>query len=161
MINIRVKQCVYCSYGEGIKLFPFTHRTMPLPEKSGQGLIEYALILSLVAIVVIVALAVMGTTIRRVYCQVISQFPGNETPCDEIDMVVITKADYDSLKQELHLDATSNGDFDPTVTLTASPGGLMEERSDHYHLTYSLPGCSCIVTVTSSAGGSASITVGP
>ncbi|MGB3716615.1 MAG: hypothetical protein WA996_19520 [Candidatus Promineifilaceae bacterium] len=139
-------------------MFRFTRRTLPLPEERGQGLIEYALILILVAILIIVALAVMGTEIKTAYCQVISQFPGSENPCN-LDVVVITKAEYDPEAQELHFDATSNGDYYPDVTLTASPGGVMEERSDHYHLVIPLLDCPCEVTVISSIGGSASVTV--
>ena len=37
----------------------------------GQGLVEYALILALVAIVVIVALALVGSTLREVYGDVL------------------------------------------------------------------------------------------
>jgi pilus assembly protein Flp/PilA len=141
-------------------LFPFTRRKLPLPEERGQGLTEYALILILVATVIIVVVAVMGTTVRTAYCQVISQFPGAENPCAG-DVVVITKAEFDCGSRELHLDATSDGDYDPDVTLTAAPGGVMEARSDHYHLHYFLPDCPYEVIVTSSAGGSASVTVGP
>jgi pilus assembly protein Flp/PilA len=41
--------------------------------EAGQGLVEYALIMVLVAIVVIVILATMGPAIRTVYCQVVLQ----------------------------------------------------------------------------------------
>ncbi len=133
---------------------------MPLPEERGQGLTEYALILVLASIVVIVVLAVMGTAVKDTYCQVVSMFPGSDNPCAE-DIVVITKAEFNCLSRELHLDVTSDGDYDPDVTLTASPGGVMEERSDHYHLHYFLPDCPYEVIVTSSLGGSASVTVGP
>ena len=140
-------------------MIPFTHRILPLPEERGQGLLEYALILSLVAVLVIAALAVVGTSIESVYCEIISQFPGSENPCTA-DEAVIIKADYDPGLQTLHIDATSDGDYHPDVTLTVSPGGVMEAKTHHYHLDYSLPGCPCEVTVTSSAGGSASVTVG-
>ena len=140
-------------------MFRFTRRALPLPEKRGQGLVEYALILSLVAIVVIVAPAVMGPAINAVYCQVISQFPGTGGFC-VVDVVVIKNADYDSDKLELHLDVTSNGDYNPGTTLSASPGGVMQAKNHHYHLRYSLLDCPCDVTVTSSAGGAVSVTVG-
>jgi hypothetical protein len=77
------------------------------------------------------------------------------------DVVEIYRANYDSGDEELHLDAWSDGDYNPDVTLTASPGGVMEARSDHYHLRFDLSGCPCTVTVTSSAGGSDSTVVGP
>jgi pilus assembly protein Flp/PilA len=139
-------------------LIPFTHRTLPLPEERGQGLTEYALILSLVAVLVIVALALLGSSVKTVYCQVISQFPGSENPCS-VDFVVVIKADYNPDTQVLHLDVTSDGDYDPAVTLTASPGGVMEERSHHYHLNIFFSSCTCDVTVISSAGGSTSVSV--
>jgi pilus assembly protein Flp/PilA len=144
-------------------LFPFTHRALPLPDERGQGLIEYALILSLVAIVILVALTMMGSAVNTAYCQVISQFPGAEDPCEEkvTDVVAIKNAEYITGSQELHIDALSNGDYSPAVTLTASPGGVMEAKAHHYHAQYFLPGCPCEVTVTSSVGGSISITVGP
>jgi pilus assembly protein Flp/PilA len=139
-------------------LFPFTRRKLPLPEERGQGLTEYALMLILVAILVVAVIAVMGTEIKTAYCQVLSQFPGTENPCN-VGEVVITKAQYDPVTQMLHLDATSDGDYDPAVTLTASPGGVMEERSDHYHRAIFFASCPCEVTVNSSTGGSASVTV--
>jgi len=125
----------------------------------GQGLVEYALILVLVALVVIVVLSLLGPSIGNVFSNVI----------DEINMlgggnnyvVAITRADYDSGLQMLHLDATSDGIYDPGVTLTASPGGVMVQAGNHYHLNYSLTGCPCSVTVTSSDGDSAIVTVGP
>ena len=129
-----------------------------LAKAKGQGLVEYALLLSLVAIVVIVALALLGDEVRSVYCQISGALPGGGSGCD---VVAITKADYDTDDQELHLDATSNGTYDPSITLTASPGGVMQAKHDHYHLKYDLSGCPCTVRVTSSGGGSASVTVGP
>jgi pilus assembly protein Flp/PilA len=140
-------------------LFTFTRRLLPLSKERGQGLTEYGLILSLVAVVIIFVLAVLGTSVKTACCQVISHFPGSENPCGD-DVVVITKAEFQCDLRELHLDATSNGDFDPDVTLTASPGGVMEARSDHYHLHYFLPDCPYEVIVTSNAGGSTSVTVG-
>ncbi len=131
--------------------------------ESGQGLIEYALILVLVAVVVIAILLLLGPTVGNVFSNVVRNLErtGIMPGSGSTDVVVITKADYNATKQELHLDATSDGGYDASVTLTASPGGVMEARTDHYHLKYSLTGCPCLVTVTSSRGGSASVTVGP
>ncbi len=133
------------------------------PNKStdagGQGLVEYALLLSLMAIVVIAILALLGPTVANVFSQVTAGLVGGSNVA--ISNVAITKADYNSTNEELHLDATVDGDYDPSVTLTASPGGVMEETPDHYHLGYGLSGCPCTVTVTSSTGGTASVTVWP
>ena len=42
-----------------------------LPREEGQGLVEYALILVLVAIVVIVILAILGPTIGNVFSNIV------------------------------------------------------------------------------------------
>jgi len=127
--------------------------------EGGQGLVEYALILVLVALVVIVVLSLLGPSIGNVFSNVVDEL--NMLGGGNNYLVVITRADYDSGSQTLHLDATSDGVYDPSVTLTASPGGVMGQAGNHYCLNYSLTGCPCAVTVTSSEGGSATVTVGP
>jgi pilus assembly protein Flp/PilA len=42
------------------------------PREEGQGLVEYALILVLVAIVVIVILAILGPTIGNIFSNIVS-----------------------------------------------------------------------------------------
>jgi pilus assembly protein Flp/PilA len=54
--------------GEAAMLFP--------PREKGQGLIEYALILALVAIVVIAALLIMGPRIGNVFTMINSSLNG-------------------------------------------------------------------------------------
>ena len=125
----------------------------------GQGLVEYALILALVALVVIVVLSLLGPSIGNVFSNVVDKL--NILGGGNNYIVAITRADYDSGLQTLHLDATSDGVYDPAVTLTASPGGVMVQAGNHYCLNYSLTGCPCLVTVTSSEGDSGTVTVGP
>jgi pilus assembly protein Flp/PilA len=125
----------------------------------GQGLVEYALILVLVALVVIVVLSLLGPSIGNVFSNVVDEL--NILGGGNNYVVAITRADYDSGLQTLHLDATSDGVYDPAVTLTASPGGVMVQAGNHYCLNYSLTGCPCLVTVTSSEGDSGTVTVGP
>jgi pilus assembly protein Flp/PilA len=127
--------------------------------EGGQGLVEYALILVLVAIVVIVALSLLGPSIGNVFSNIVDDL--NALGGGNNYVVAITRSDYDSGLQTLHLDATSDGVYDPGVTLTASPGGVMVQAGNHYHLNYSLTGCPCAVTVASSEGDSATVTVGP
>ena len=43
-----------------------------LPREEGQGLVEYALILVLVALVVIVILAILGPTIGNTFSNIVS-----------------------------------------------------------------------------------------
>ncbi len=45
------------------------------PHEEGQGLVEYALILILVAVVVIVALTVLGPTIGDIFSRINDGFP--------------------------------------------------------------------------------------
>lgn len=127
--------------------------------EGGQGLVEYALILVLVSLVVIVVLSLLGPSIGNVFSNIVDDL--NMLGGGNNYVVAITRADYDSGLQMLHLDATSDGVYDPGVTLTASPGGVMVQAGNHYHLNYSLTGCPCTVTVTSSEGDSGTVTVGP
>lgn len=127
--------------------------------EGGQGLVEYALILVLVSLVVIVVLSLLGPSIGNVFSNIVDDL--NMLGGGNNYVVAITRADYDSGLKMLHLDATSDGVYDPGVTLTASPGGVMVQAGNHYHLNYSLTGCPCTVTVTSSEGDSGTVTVGP
>lgn len=47
-----------------------------VPREEGQGLVEYALILVLVAIVVIVILSVLGPTIGDVFSTIVTELGG-------------------------------------------------------------------------------------
>ena len=48
-----------------------------LPEEDGQGLVEYAVIIMLIAIVVIAAVALFGESVQGLYSQVVSKWPMN------------------------------------------------------------------------------------
>ena len=48
----------------------------------GQGLTAYALILVLAAVVVIAALAVLGTSIRATYCRILDELPFDGSTCN-------------------------------------------------------------------------------
>lgn len=43
------------------------------PDEHGQGLVEYALILSLVALIIIVILTAYGGSVRNIYCDIVTQ----------------------------------------------------------------------------------------
>jgi len=135
--------------------------------EGGQGLVEYSIILALLALVVIAVLVVFGPEVGNLFSQGADAFNVDdgeiptETPEEPTDVVVITQAVYDAGLQRLHLHANSDGGTDPSVILTASPGGVMTRYAVHYHRYVTLTGCPCEVTVTSSAGGSATVTVSP
>ena len=128
-------------------------------KEDGQGLVEYALILTLASLVVIIVLAILGPSIGNVFSNVVDRLENLVEV--ETDAVAITRSDYDPGAQMLHLHATSDGSTAPGVTMTASPGGVMMDMGTHYHLYYFLPGCPCTVTVTSSAGGTSQVNVVP
>ena len=143
-------------------------RRLGRDSSDGQGLVEYALILVLVSLVVIVVLGMTGPIIGNVFSTISQELDSivggrvdQDDESDPTDVLAIKRAEYDSWNRELHLDITSDGGYAPGVTLTASPGGVMEPRTAHYHLRFALSGCPCTVTVTSSAGGSLTVTVGP
>jgi pilus assembly protein Flp/PilA len=48
-------------------------RGLAPPDEKGQGLVEYALILVLVATVIIIILGVFGVSVREVYCDITRQ----------------------------------------------------------------------------------------
>jgi len=50
------------------------HRFFPSQEEGGQGLIEYSLILTLVAVVVMTAVAFFGQSLMNAYCQISLEF---------------------------------------------------------------------------------------
>jgi len=55
----------------------FLHQGSSPPPEKGQSLVEYALVLVLVAIVIIFILTLFGTTIRASYCSILHQIsPG-------------------------------------------------------------------------------------
>ena len=47
-----------------------------LPREEGQGLVEYALILVLIAIIVIVILGILGTQVSSIFSQISSGLGG-------------------------------------------------------------------------------------
>ena len=59
----------------------------------GQGLVEYALILVLVAVVVIIGLGVVGTSVQGVYCDVVAGLQRDSAQCEfqEDDQCQVTE----------------------------------------------------------------------
>jgi hypothetical protein len=98
------------------------------------------------------------------YCEMLSIMG---SPCEvEAEAVAegtieATKVHYNRGLQEVHIDATYDGGYDPDVTLTASPGGVMVPEGDHYDIKFPLTGCPCTITIMSSKGESASVVAAP
>ncbi len=138
------------------------HAGIRFSRERGQGLVEYALALTLVAAVVILSLRFLGPSVERVYCRVVTQLGTDSEQCQYIG---ITQANYNPSSGLLRLRATYGAGYDPSVTLWTSPGGAMHGSEDdgYYHLNVNLSGytCPCTVTITSSRGDVATVTVGP
>jgi pilus assembly protein Flp/PilA len=128
--------------------------------ETGQGLVEYALILVLVSVVVISVLAVVGDQVGGAFCQVINLLSDDIVPQCAEDVVVIASSHYSVSQNRLTLQATSDGGYSDEVVLIASPGGTLSKQGNHYAITIEpLTGCPCTVTVRSSKGGRDSVTV--
>ena len=46
------------------------------PREGGQGLVEYALIILLVAVIIVVLIAVMGVSVSGLYSKIVELWPG-------------------------------------------------------------------------------------
>lgn len=124
--------------------------------ESGQGLAEYALILVLVGVVVIAVLSVLGPSVNLVYCQIIATL-GSDLPAQCLtDDITITGSYYDPGLHRVTITATYKGGYDPGVTLTASPGGVMAQQGSGYRIVFN-QSCPCTITITASAGGSVEV----
>ncbi len=46
-------------------------------KESGQGLLEYGMIIVLAAIIVIIVVSFLGFSVQGLYCQIVTEFTGN------------------------------------------------------------------------------------
>lgn len=131
--------------------------------EAGEGLMEYAFVIVLIAVVGIVGMAALGPVVRSLYCEMLSIMG---TPCDGTEAaaegtIEATKVHYNPGLEEVHLDATYDGGYDPDVALTVSTGGVMVQEGDHYDIKFTLSGCPCTITILSSKGESTTVIIEP
>ena len=144
------------------------HQTYPVKRNSegGQGVVEYSIILVLLALVVVTVLVVFGPKIGNLYSQAASAFgtddeqPAVEPAVEPVDVITIARAEYE-YGRNVDIDAQVNGGWDPDITLTASTGGGMQHVDNHYHIYFENPGCPCTIKLTTSTGSSTTVVVGP
>ena len=75
----------------------------PRRHEKGQGLVEYALGLTLVALVATVSAVAIGPSLQDAYCSAVTVLdPASET-CANLYSVKILNANYDASKKELNL----------------------------------------------------------
>lgn len=136
----------------------------PRPQtEDGQGLVEYALILVLVAVAVIASLTMLGTSVNEVYAQITTALDINS---EETHTLTVSYARHYPANQNIQIRVLYDGGYDPGVTVTAQingvnvniPGGSVSNPVDYFRsIPYSTIGInqcspSCSVTVTSSDG---------
>ena len=132
----------------------------------GQGLVEYSIILALLALVAVAVLVVFGPGVGNIFSESSKAFsvdsgePEEQPKEEPSDEITISQVDYYN-GNNVHIDAQFDGGSDPSVTLTASPGGVMQIIDLHYHIRFPLPGCPCEITITSSTGSSTTVMVEP
>jgi len=90
-------------------------RSLHLPEEeAGQGLAEYSLIISLVAIVVVMAVAFFGEGVANQYCSIISVLPFSSDPSTGCDTPITRLTLIDQGPNYINVEATVNDpDGDP------------------------------------------------
>lgn len=122
--------------------------------EEGQGLVEYALILVLVAIVVIVILSILGTTINLVFARVMAGFYGQTVEGTGREAIVLADAvvqgggscqvtvpagtrifilDNGELvkDQSVNVQIKLGGSTAGSMPVTTDSGGIAELASDH------------------------------
>lgn len=151
-----------------MNLFRTFFKNHPRPQsEDGQGLVEYALILVLIAVTVISAISMLGGNINGVYAQIADalQLPGADEEETEHTLTVSYARHFPSA-QNIEVKVLYDGGYDPDVTVTAVingatvsiPGGSLSNPVDYFaRIPYASVGVnqcapSCSVIVTSSDG---------
>ena len=132
--------------------------------ETGQGLVEYALILVLVSVVSVAVLALPGTQINVMLCQTIVTLSDEPVEACETDTVAILKAEHHGPSKQIRVQATSDGGYNPDAALTATVNGYTavmthQAGKDYYEVNIKgidIATCPCTVSVDSTLGGSAS-----
>lgn len=137
------------------------HSKQHTDTETGQGLVEYALLLALVSAVVLLVLSVPGTFLKGGYCRIILELDSQNAMCladddDSASPLVVTETNYNGSQNWLDIKATYNGGHDAAVTVLAN-GLSMSKQGNHYHIRITSITCPCTVTVSSSTGESVDI----
>lgn len=111
-------------------------------KEHGQSLVEYALILVLVAVVVIVVLSTLGTSISGIFCSVQGTLNGGYYNCGQCSPISYTGDIPVGGQRDFRMDFTqgdvvtifaqgiASGQFDPTITLLDPSGGQVAFDDD-------------------------------
>ena len=120
-------------------------------DERGQGLVEYALILVLVAIVVIAVLLLLGPVVGEVYCEVVNVMqPG------ECGLITSVEAERKGNGNSADVDVIITVSESTTVTATWSGGSSSKSCSGTCTITFTDGEPAGTVKVRDSAGGAMS-----
>jgi Flp pilus assembly pilin Flp len=98
----------------------------------GQGLVEYALALVLVAIIVIIILGIAGESIQRQYCQIVYTFdPSADAPfCEAIDVSCVIQTESPFRMEAV---VTDNAGDNNITEVKFYVDSLLYNTENHYH----------------------------
>ena len=100
----------------------FYQRFNPSQGQGGQGLVEYALILSLVAIVVVISLIVLGESLKNQFCIITNELSLSDNPsqnCDEaVAILMINDQGPDTINVEAEVHDPNGDPDDPYATIS-------------------------------------------
>jgi pilus assembly protein Flp/PilA len=126
----------------------------PIPQEEGQGLVEYALILTLVAIVVIAILLTLGPAVAQVYCRIAGALePGS---CAGAITSVTTNPAGPNRQVTVSVSEPTDVTVSATSGTIASPTKACTPPSCNFNINS--PAGSGSVTATASVGGSMTAT---
>jgi pilus assembly protein Flp/PilA len=130
-------------------MFRKTLNKFPIPQEKGQGLVEYALILVLIAVVVIAILLNLGPAVAQVYCRITNSLqPGS---C--VSGGVIASYQATKIGSSLHVNVTVSQNATITVNVPGKPSQSQScTPSSCPQLTFGSISGSGSGTITSSAG---------
>jgi pilus assembly protein Flp/PilA len=126
-------------------IMKWTHLSKNCSDEKGQGLVEYALILVLVAIVVIAILLQLGPTVGQVYCRIANALqPGS---CGVITAVSAERTG-----------GGHSNDVDVTITVSESTSVTVSDSQNASPETTTCNG-SCTVTLSGVGANPGTVTV--
>lgn len=132
--------------------------------QAGQGLVEYGLILVLVAVAAIVALTLTGVEIRGEFCKILDAVTDDMPEFCDTSLEVAGTPVYEPVFQRVTLRATFDGGYDNTVSVTvqstSAPTTTMVQNGNAYEANISLSSpCPCTFDLIASNGDRVSVRV--
>lgn len=124
----------------------------------GQGLVEFALVLVLVAVAVIIALTAVGDALKEVLCETSSAVGADTSEIVDCDYIDVVRTNYQRRRDRVVIVVKYMGDDYKEVTLHAFPGGPMDQRNKRkWRIVLEDQHCPCTYTVRASNGISTQI----